>query len=343
MYKKKSPTFTAGDVKEIMVDQLLNTLQEARDNDWQYKKAFFGATEFPYNPATGTRYSGVNTIMLLSKGFPDARFITPAQISMLHKETDGEIRIMKGSKASQVVYYNFLEKIKENEETGEEEKTKIPMFKYHNVFNFSQIVGPIDQFYPAKEPVKLNDNEQNAFVEEVKEAMIRDGLSFHHHDAGEAFYRPGTDSIHIPHLGQFDSTSAYCRTALHEMGHATGHSSRLNRDQTGRFGSQDYAFEELVAEYYSFFMNLKTGHAHEMGAQMNHGSYANHWLDVITSDREKGKEYVSKAISQASRAFDYVETKVLELQLSKEEKVESKIDIKPTEHQVERKKFALSM
>lgn len=43
------------------------------------------------------------------------------------------------------------------------------------------------------------------------------------------------------------------RTALHELGHASGHSSRLNRDLSGSFGSRKYAFEELVAEINAAF------------------------------------------------------------------------------------------
>ena len=37
------------------------------------------------------------------------------------------------------------------------------------------------------------------------------------------------------------------RTALHELGHWSGHPSRLGRDLSGNFGSALYAKEELIA------------------------------------------------------------------------------------------------
>lgn len=327
---------TWGDFKDRVTNSLLNALQNNRESGDKYQKSFFDARGFPYNPVTGTQYSGVNTIILLDSGFSDLRFITAKQVSDLYKKTDGEIKIMKGSKSSQICYFQPLEVDNKDKKNPEDKDTKIiPIFKYHNVFSFEQIVGPIDEFYP-KDEIRLNDNEQNMFVEEVIKAMSKDGLRVRHHDKGEAFYRPSSDEVFLPHIGQFTDTPAYCRTALHEIGHSTGHQNRLNRNQSSGYGSKDYAYEELVAEFYSFFMNLKIGNEHSLLNQKNHASYANGWLDVITSDREKGRDFVMKAITDAHKAFDYVETKVQELQVSKEKK--------PTvEPKKEEKKVILSM
>jgi len=53
-----------------------------------------------------------------------------------------------------------------------------------------------------------------------------------------AFYRPATDSIHLPDKNQFQSADKYYATALHELGHWSGHKSRLNRDLIHPFGSE---------------------------------------------------------------------------------------------------------
>jgi antirestriction protein ArdC len=68
---------------------------------------------------------------------------------------------------------------------------------------------------------------------------------------------------HLPSKNQFEDAGKYYATALHELGHATGHSSRLNRDLSGGFGSESYAKEELRAEisslkwcFFTLFLNL---------------------------------------------------------------------------------------
>ncbi|WP_370525462.1 ArdC family protein [Novosphingobium sp. BK486] len=70
---------------------------------------------------------------------------------------------------------------------------------------------------------------------------------------GEAFYSPTHDVVQVPLQAAFLEPINWFRTALHELGHATGHKSRLDRDQTGEFGSASYAKEELVAEMASAF------------------------------------------------------------------------------------------
>ena len=46
----------------------------------------------------------------------------------------------------------------------------------------------------------------------------------------------------------FRGAPEYAATTLHELGHWTGHPSRLNREMQARFGSAAYAMEELRAE-----------------------------------------------------------------------------------------------
>lgn len=65
---------------------------------------------------------------------------------------------------------------------------------------------------------------------------------------GEAYYSPSGDYVAVPPQAAFGEPINWYRTALHELGHWTGHSSRLDRNQRGGFGNADYAREELVAE-----------------------------------------------------------------------------------------------
>lgn len=90
----------------------------------------------------------------------------------------------------------------------------------------------------------------------------------------------------------------YYRTVLHELGHWTGHGSRLDRDQTGRFGSASYGREELVAEMCSAFTCAALG----IVPTVRHADYIACWLDVLKGDNRA----IFRAASQASKAADYL-------------------------------------
>ena len=128
-----------------------------------------------------------------------------------------------------------------------------------------------------------------------------------------AFYRPSTDDIHLPLPEVFSSDNEYNAVAFHELGHATGHESRLNRDQSGVFGTSAYAKEELVAEITSAFMAETTGISLEDMNMENHKAYVNGWIASIEDD----PEYLMKAISQAHDAADYMQQFVSEKEIEK--------------------------
>ncbi|HYZ75708.1 MAG TPA: zincin-like metallopeptidase domain-containing protein [Chthoniobacterales bacterium] len=59
---------------------------------------------------------------------------------------------------------------------------------------------------------------------EEAERIIKASKARITHDAPDyPFYRPATDSIHLPDRGRFPSAANYYATALHELGHWTGH------------------------------------------------------------------------------------------------------------------------
>ncbi|MCS2369045.1 zincin-like metallopeptidase domain-containing protein (plasmid) [Phocaeicola vulgatus] len=53
----------------------------------------------------------------------------------------------------------------------------------------------------------------------------------------------------MPLRSQFVDMQSFYETLLHEMGHSTGHPTRLNRDLAHPFGSEEYGKEELTAEF----------------------------------------------------------------------------------------------
>jgi len=81
-------------------------------------------------------------------------------------------------------------------------------------------------------------------------------------------------------------------------GHATGHKSRLDRDQTGKFGSASYAKEELIAEMASAFACAALG----IVPTVRHSDYIGAWLEVLCADEKA----IFRAASAASKAADFL-------------------------------------
>ena len=87
-----------------------------------------------------------------------------------------------------------------------------------------------------------------------------------------------TDSIHLPLKEQFPSAGDYYSTLLHEVGHWTGHATRLNRDLSDPFGSIAYAREELRAEIASMIIGSELGIGYDPG---QHAAYAASWIQIL--------------------------------------------------------------
>ena len=115
-----------------------------------------------------------------------------------------------------------------------------------------------------------------------------------------AYYSPTDDRIHVPTLAQFDNAPSFYGTLAHEAGHSSGHPDRLARDLTGRFGSDAYAAEELVAELAAAMWCGQLGIS--AATRADHASYAASWLRVLGQD---ARALVSVA-GKAQAAVDYL-------------------------------------
>jgi hypothetical protein len=118
-----------------------------------------------------------------------------------------------------------------------------------------------------------------------------------------AYYSPAMDIVNMPEIERFKSEYAYMSTFLHEAAHASGASSRLNRDMTGTFGSQDYAREELRAEIASAFTAQATGiHYNQNDCMENHKAYVQSWISIL----ENNPNELFSAIKDAEKISDYL-------------------------------------
>ena len=285
-------------VSETFAETIIEELKNGTA-PWQ-KPWKAGECRRPLNPVTGTVYKGVNTVMLARHGYADPRWMTMKQAN------DQEWRVKKGSKAQQVVFWQWTDRqpvlddfgkpVKD--ETGEEQKENVqlerPRLHVFSVFHVSQLQTLDGQDLPAYEPPELAWDP----IERGEEILRDSGASITHDQSDRAFYRIATDDIHLPPREHFPEAGNYYSTALHELGHWTGHESRMGRE-FGPHGSEVYAKEELRAEIASWMLNQELGLPHQPD---QHVSYVDSWVSVLQKDpyeimracrdAEKIKEYV---------------------------------------------------
>lgn len=218
----------------------------------------------PHNAVSGRLYSGRNIVRLALRaqaaGYEDPRWATFKQI----KGLGGKVK--KGEKGTGILFFKEDENINPD---GEKETRRT--LRYFTVFNIEQTDLPRIQVKIRETPLDMQ-----AFA---------DILARHNPKIvrGEPAYRPSNDTIYLPDKGDFHSEAAYYATALHEMAHWTGHESRLNRLHNSRFGSPEYAHEELIAELSSYMTSLATGLPFEPNSSE---SYLKFWAEKTGSDLE---------------------------------------------------------
>lgn len=147
-----------------------------------------------------------------------------------------------------------------------------PKVFYATVFHASQIDN-MPELIP-KEP-------DWSLIERAEKLLHNSGATIIHSEADKAFYRLSTDSIHLPPKDQFKSAANYYATALHELGHWSGHPSRLDRDLGHPFGSDAYAKEELRAEIASILLGSELGIGHDPS---QHTAYIKSWIRVLEDE-----------------------------------------------------------
>ncbi len=246
----------------------------------------------PRNAATGRHYSGINVLILwgavIEHGFPGQSWLTFRQALAL----GGNVR--KGERGTTVVYADRFvpdDEKRRARETGEDAQA-IPFLKRFTVFNAAQCENlPEDIAIVAPPPAP-------GLIEPKVEALIHATSIDFRIGGNRAYYVPALDYVQVPPPQAYFEPINWHRTALHELGHATGHPSRLGRDLTGSFGTKKYAFEELVAEMNAAFCCASLG----IAPTVRHADYIGSWLEVLREDNRA----VVRAASQASKAADWL-------------------------------------
>lgn len=257
------------DVRATVTDTIIRMLEQGVTGEGSLWDGG-GSGDLPTNFKTGATYSGINIPLLWmaarERNLSRNEWLTFNQAKALGAS------VRKGAKGVMGVFFSRVSK-KDEGEDGEDGST-FSMLKAFWLFNVLDIDG-----LTLPTAVERSTFER---MEDAENLLTASGASIQW-GGTQACYIPSLDEIRMPERERFGRPVNAYAVALHELSHWTGHPSRLNRDFSGRFGSEAYAFEELVAELGSAFLVARLGLA---GARMeNHASYVQSWLKILKNDK----------------------------------------------------------
>lgn len=280
-----------------------NVIKNLKQNGFLWDKGYCPIKS--YNYTTNKAYNGSNRLILneYSTLSNDPRWLTFNQIKELG------FHLNKGSKSVKLFFFNVEKIILETEEevekystryiihtdevTGEKYIEKIHMSNF-NVFNASNVTG-IEEFVPP--PPKITNDELDSFIDKIIEiSPIKINNAF---TLDAPHYRPWVDEIYIPDKSICKSTEERFSILVHELAHASGHNTRLNRPKGFKFGSKEYAREELVAALTEMFIAQEYG---IKGLQSNHQAYIDSWITVLKDNPDE----LFKASGLANKSCDWL-------------------------------------
>ena len=266
--------------------EIATIIKEAFD-ELSFVSALSGVAISPETHIPG-RYGGkglqvvTRKVLKIGTGFENVK-------GALDSQEQGGVESSKGEQGTKVVFFKPFN-ITDKNDADSKVKT-IPLLRTFTVFNTDQIEN-----LPEKYTVK-NDAPVIEFINnEAADSLLSHAVI--EHGGQRACFIPSADKIQLPARESFITVSDYYATALHELTHWTGHKSRLARNFDGRFGSNAYAFEELIAELGAAFFCSSTG----IDGKLQHDSYIANWLQVLKGD----KRAIFTAASAARKAVELV-------------------------------------
>lgn len=311
-YKKLTPA------RKALVDAVMKNLENGVGL-WEQGWAGGGA---PVSAISGKQYNGVNRMFLMAataeRGYSDNRWVTFKQMEdkgwSFKRDEEGRSRgknagvsieyfELRDKETKQPFDRHTLDGMTADERNAYMDENVYPIRKYYRVFNGDVIEGIPERERVEHDPTGRNDRAE-ALIKywSETESPIKYGGSM-------AYYSSTKDEIHLPEKQDFVDMPEFYSTALHEIGHSTGHEKRLNRNLDGKFGSAEYAEEELRAEIVSMFLEQDLGVAASEKHIENNSAYIGSWKSKIKED----PNVLFKAIADAERMTKFVMAKEKEI------------------------------
>lgn len=282
------------DIFQRVTDQIIKAIEDGTESYRMPWKTTGGLIASPINAVSKRPYRGINVLILWAtadeKGYTSGTWATYKQ----WQELGAQVR--KGEKSANVVFWKFFDVEEKGEkEAGSDKGSKrVPMARDYWVFNADQVEG-----YQKPEEIPATEGERISQADEFfrrLEIDLRPG-------GNRAYYSPSMDSVHMPAFEAFKEPLSYYSVLSHETTHWTGAEKRLNRDMKGRFGTEGYAMEELVAELGAAFLCSELGLPTD--PRKDHAPYIASWLQVLKND----KRAIFTAAAKAQEAIDWMTKK----------------------------------
>lgn len=279
---------TARESYKALVSQFVKDLQSDQK---PWRKTWAVENGIPKSAITGNNYSGINVLsLMMNNPYSSNEWITKNQIEKL----GGSVKPEELENGRDIYFLKdviqTVEKV--DEQTGEtiEEEVKRTILRSYKVFNAIEQTQGVNFAKEEKAPKHERLLEVDKFIASTKAEVY----------TGEPAYSPKDDAIFIPHIDSFEDKENYYSAFFHELSHWTGHETRLNRlKHNSKYGDDQYAYEELVAELSSAF--LCADHSISMDTTM-HGEYLSSWIQMLN----KNPYILFSVASQSSKATHYL-------------------------------------
>jgi antirestriction protein ArdC len=288
----------APDLHRRITEQIVEAIEAGAGEyrmPWHAASGSGRALRAPHNPVGKYRYRGINILTLWcaqqSQGFRSSQWASYRQWLTAGRQ------VRQGEIGTPTVLYReqapFSEaNFEKRPDDGESDtRPRLYLVRSGTVFNADQVDG-------AEPSAQDRVVEPEPFP--VAAALIARSGAVIRPNRTHACYLAAMDEIHLPPRTDFVSEHAYYGVAFHELTHWTGHPRRCARDLTGRFGSDSYAVEELIAELGSAFLSAEVGLS--AAPRVDHAQYIDSWLRVLRSDSKA----VFLAAGRATEAAAYV-------------------------------------
>lgn len=294
-----TPKTKTQEILEGLVDKVVDSISRGEAGEWSKPwTQILGGQGLPANAKTHKAYQGINTLVLWVTAI-DANY--PYQLWATYKQWQSlDAQVRKGETGTQLVKWGKTYTCDGEGHKPHKGRKHCPNSEHLNgafmwantftVFNVAQVDG-----YELDLPDPTFER-----WDEIEDWVGTLGVKLNEQPSNQAFYKPTTDEVTVPLIGQFDSPRGYYGTLFHELTHWTGAEHRLNRETGRMFGDGRYANEELVAELGSVYLA-----AHwkvEVEPHMHHAAYLANWLKALKDDPMD----LYRAARDASQAADYL-------------------------------------
>lgn len=316
---KKSARKIVLEMRNELIKDMLEELKNPKNDTSPWRKGYV-KMNFT-NTVSGKDYKGINRFHLMRSarkhGFSDHRWITYNQMKTANEANGEELYILeRGSTATKIEFHQWItpeeakERMERQKAKGVEDEMIVKredgywVHKYYNVFNAQQFVR-----FPELE--QLSEDVKNAMLDS---ALENSEAPIHYDQMDKNYYMPAKDEIHLVRKEYWEDKQKLYATALHEMAHSTGHSSRLNRPIENEFGTKEYALEELKADFASTILFQTYGLEQTEEQKKNSLAYLKNWYEILKDDPNQ----LVYAIKDAEKAVEYIEEHMMNKELAQE-------------------------